>query len=62
MNFGNHTDDEAVNFKWGDEERQRHFNRMSVKHAVSKANNVSKAANLFMAQKKNLIGLKQLSN
>ena len=62
MNFGNHTDDEAVNFKWTDEERSKHYGRMSVKQAVGKANNIRKQASLFMAQKKNLMGLKQLSN
>ena len=62
MNFGNHTDDEAENFKWGEEERKRHFNRMSVKKAVNKANNIRAAANLFMAQKKNMLGLKHLDN
>ena len=50
-NFGNHTVDEAENFKWGDEERKRHYNRMSVKKAVTKAQNIKQAANLFMAQK-----------
>ena len=62
MNFGSLTDDEAVNIRWGDEERQKHLNRFSVKKAVNKAENVKKAANLFLAQKKNMIGLKQLEH
>ena len=57
-----HTDDEAISFKQDEEDRERHGNRMSLKNAVGKARNISKTANLFMAQKDNLIGLKHLDN
>ena len=45
----NHTDDEADNYNWGDEERRRHQNRISLKKGTNRVSNANKAANLFMA-------------